>query len=339
MRGIEQVPALYDAGLALLEATGLGRWRRWLASGATGRVLDLGCGTGRNLPLFGERVRPVGLDPCLETLRAARRRVTPAPIVLGAAERLPFRPGSFDTVVSGLVFCSVEDPPKAFAEVRRVLAPGGTLRMLEHVRATSRLPRPAPGRLPAVLDAFHRRLPRRTGTRRRPSRQPGSASRRGPAGLRGRCAGSSRSPEGSEGSDRLDRDLLGRHEAGQGGRSETVAAIRRAWRYDGRPHRAPGGSGAPKGERPAMFSDFSEAKSFVEKWSVEMVDLKFCDLWGRWHHVTIPASRFDARAHGEGRRLRRLERRLQVGRAPATWSWSPTSPPAFLDPFWEVPTL
>jgi ubiquinone/menaquinone biosynthesis C-methylase UbiE len=139
VRGIEQVPALYDAGLALLEATGLGRWRRWLASEATGRVLDLGCGTGRNLPLYDGRVRVVGLDPCLETLQAARRRAAAVPLVLGAAERLPFRAAAFDAVVSGLVFCSVEEPPRALAEVRRVLAPGGTLRMLEHVRATSRL--------------------------------------------------------------------------------------------------------------------------------------------------------------------------------------------------------
>ncbi len=138
MRGIEQVPLLYDAGLALLEATGLAGWRRWLATGATGRVLDLGCGTGRNLPLYDGRVRPVGLDPCIETIRAARRRAPAVPLVLGAAERLPFRPATFDTVVSGLVFCSVTEPPRAFQEVRRVLTPEGTLRMLEHVRAASR---------------------------------------------------------------------------------------------------------------------------------------------------------------------------------------------------------
>lgn len=135
MRGIEQIPLVYDAGLALLEATGLGRWRRWLAAGAGGRVLDLGCGTGRNLPLFDARVRAVGLDPCVETLRAARRRSPATPLVLAVAERLPFRAGSFDTVVSGLVFCSVSDTTLAFDEVRRVLAPSGRLRMLEHVRA------------------------------------------------------------------------------------------------------------------------------------------------------------------------------------------------------------
>lgn len=138
MRGIEQIPLVYDAGLALLEATGLGRWRRWLATGASGRVLDLGCGTGRDLPLFDARVRTVGLDPCLETLRAARRRAPATPLVLAVAERLPFRAGSFDTVVSGLVFCSVSDTALAFDEVRRVLSPSGSLRMLEHVRAEQR---------------------------------------------------------------------------------------------------------------------------------------------------------------------------------------------------------
>ena len=137
MRGVEQVPALYDACVFLLEATGLGRWRRWLASGASGRVLDLGCGTGRNLPLLPPGARAVGLDPCLETLRAARRRSPGTPLVLGAAERLPFRSGALDTVVSGLVLCSVDEPLRALGEIRRVLAEGGTLRMLEHVRATS----------------------------------------------------------------------------------------------------------------------------------------------------------------------------------------------------------
>ena len=137
MRGVEQVPFLYDAGLALLEATGLGRWRRWLAAGATGRVLDLGCGTGRSFPLYDRRAKATGIDPCIENLRAARRRASGVPLVLGVAERLPFRNGAFDTAVSGLVLCSVEDPQQALGELRRVLAPGGTLRVLEHVRATT----------------------------------------------------------------------------------------------------------------------------------------------------------------------------------------------------------
>jgi len=140
VRGVEQIPWLYDAGMVLLEKTGLGRWRSWLAGGArAGRVLDLGCGTGRNLPLYGEGVRAVGLDPCHESLLAARRRAPGVPLVQARAEALPFRTGVFDSVVSGLVFCSVGDVPQGLGEVRRVLKAGGVLRMLEHVRASGRV--------------------------------------------------------------------------------------------------------------------------------------------------------------------------------------------------------
>lgn len=139
MRGVEQVPWLYDAGLALLERTGLARWRSWLASGVLpGRVLDLGCGTGRNLPLFQSGVRAIGVDPCLEVLQKARRRAPGVPLVLARAEALPFRDGSFGTVVSGLAFCSVGDVPQGLSEVRRVLDATGVLRMLEHVRSKRR---------------------------------------------------------------------------------------------------------------------------------------------------------------------------------------------------------
>ena len=110
------MPWFYDGFMWLMEATGLGRWRRLLLAGARGRTLEVGCGTGRNLPLYPSEAR-----------------------VLASAEALPFRPGSFDTVVSSLVFCSVGDPRRGLAEVRRVLRPGGLLRMMEHVRARGRL--------------------------------------------------------------------------------------------------------------------------------------------------------------------------------------------------------
>lgn len=127
---------MYDAICVVAEWRGLARWRRWLTGGARGRALDLGCGTGRNLPLYAPAVRAIGLDPSLDALRRARRRAPATPLVQGRAEALPFRDGCFDTVVSGLVLCSVHDPTAALAEVRRVLRPGGALRALEHVRAT-----------------------------------------------------------------------------------------------------------------------------------------------------------------------------------------------------------
>ena len=136
MRGIEQVPWLYDAICALAERGGLGRWRRWVTGGARGRTLDLGCGTGRNLRLFPAGVRVVGLDPAPASLRRARRRAPAVPLVRASAEALPFRDGAFDTVVSGLVLCSVADPARGLREVRRVLRADGALRALEHVRST-----------------------------------------------------------------------------------------------------------------------------------------------------------------------------------------------------------
>lgn len=135
MRGIEQIPWLYDAGMALLEATGLRAWRTWLAGGAKGRVLDVGCGTGRNLELLHGGARAIGIDTCLDSLRKARSRAPGVPLVQARVEALPFRDGVFDTAMSGLVFCSVADPPSGLREIARVLKPGGTLRMLEHVRA------------------------------------------------------------------------------------------------------------------------------------------------------------------------------------------------------------
>ncbi len=140
MRGLEQIPWLYDGFMSLAEATGLKRWRAWLVSGARGQVLDIGCGTGRNLPLYERgRTKVIGLDPAMDALRAARKRAPDVPLVCGSAEALPFRDGAFDTVVSGLVFCSVPDAHRGLGEVKRVLANGGELRMLEHVRSEGAL--------------------------------------------------------------------------------------------------------------------------------------------------------------------------------------------------------
>jgi ubiquinone/menaquinone biosynthesis C-methylase UbiE/peroxiredoxin len=136
MRGVEQIPWLYEIICSLYEWSGLAEWRRWLVAGARGRVLDLGTGTGRNLPLLPRGTSAIAVDPSLDALQRARRRAPAVPLVAARAEALPFRERSFDTVLTGLVFCSVEEPLRGFAEVKRVLRPDGRLRMLEHVRST-----------------------------------------------------------------------------------------------------------------------------------------------------------------------------------------------------------
>ncbi len=130
---------LYDPLIELPENLGLRRLRREALRGLRGRVLELGIGTGRNLPLYPPAVERVsGIDPDEIMLSQAERRARKVPfpveLILASAEELPFEDGSFDAVVSTLVFCTVPDPPKALGEVRRVLKSGGEFRLLEHVR-------------------------------------------------------------------------------------------------------------------------------------------------------------------------------------------------------------
>ncbi|MGV3619845.1 MAG: class I SAM-dependent methyltransferase [Archangium sp.] len=135
MRGLEQIPWLYDAMFFIADKTGLGRWRDWIAHGAKGVTLEVGCGTGRNLPRYANDVTLVAIEPEADALNVAKKRNPNALLVRASAHALPFRPGAFDTVVSSLVFCSVPDADQGLREVRRVMKDEGELRMLEHVRS------------------------------------------------------------------------------------------------------------------------------------------------------------------------------------------------------------
>ena len=123
--------ALYDAVLWPAERFYLRHLRRELLARVQGRVLEIGAGTGTNLPHYGKDARVVLSEPDGAMLRRAPLGGTPA--VLACAERLAFAAGSFDTVVSTLVLCTVTDPAQALAEIRRVLRPAGQLLLLEHV--------------------------------------------------------------------------------------------------------------------------------------------------------------------------------------------------------------
>ena len=136
--------ALYDPVCAAGERRGMGERRARLLAGARGRVLEVGAGTGLNLDHLpaagGGAVTALTLTELApEMARRLRARVAErgvaAEVEEAGAETLPFADGSFDTVVSTLVLCTVDDPAAAVREVRRVLAPGGALLFLEHVRA------------------------------------------------------------------------------------------------------------------------------------------------------------------------------------------------------------
>ena len=132
---------IYDGFMRKTEAAGLGDWRRELLATAGGDVLEVGAGTGVNLPCYGPAVhRLVLTEPdrrmraLLEKRAAATRPADARLEVLAASvERLPFDDAAFDAVVATLVLCSVGDPAGALAEVRRVLRPGGRFYFLEHV--------------------------------------------------------------------------------------------------------------------------------------------------------------------------------------------------------------
>jgi len=127
--------AFYDLAMWPAERFYLSRLRRGLLGEARGKVLEIGAGTGANLPYYAGSVRVVLSEPDPWMLR--RAELVGRPAMLAAAERLGFASSSFDTVVSTLVLCTVKDPAAALAEVRRVLRPGGGLLLLEHVRSAA----------------------------------------------------------------------------------------------------------------------------------------------------------------------------------------------------------
>jgi ubiquinone/menaquinone biosynthesis C-methylase UbiE len=131
--------ALYDRGLKATEENGLREMRREVLSGARGRTVDLGAGTGVNLDLYPEAVSELVMvepDPhMIRQLRAKAASRGGVEILEASAQELPFADDSFDTAVFTLVLCTVPDPELALREAARVLKPGGKLLFIEHVRA------------------------------------------------------------------------------------------------------------------------------------------------------------------------------------------------------------
>ncbi len=123
--------------------TKLAPYRGRLVPAAEGRVLEIGIGSGENLPLYGGRVREVvGLDPSASLIRMAQARMretkVPVRFVEASAEMIPLEDASFDTALMTWTLCSIPKAARAIAEIRRVLKPNGTLLFVEHGKAPDR---------------------------------------------------------------------------------------------------------------------------------------------------------------------------------------------------------
>ena len=134
---------LYAGLVALGERGTLGRWREEVLAPASGRLLVVGVGPGRDLdhvPAAVTQVVAVEPNPAMRLFagrRAAalRARGVPTALVSAVGESLPLPDRSVDSALVSLVLCSVDDPGAVVAELHRVLVPGGPLLVLEHVRA------------------------------------------------------------------------------------------------------------------------------------------------------------------------------------------------------------
>ena len=141
-RVYDRVARVYDLYDAPMDLMGGRRRRRRVLAGASGRVLEIGIGTGRNLEHYGNGVYLIGVDLSAGMLARSAPRTASATVavslVQGNAQRLPFPSASFETVTATCVFCSVADPVAGLREVARVVRRDGRVLLLEHVRPRNR---------------------------------------------------------------------------------------------------------------------------------------------------------------------------------------------------------
>ncbi|MEK9165061.1 MAG: class I SAM-dependent methyltransferase, partial [Chloroflexota bacterium] len=148
----QRLSRFYD----LMEGLAESRYRPWreklwkLVNGS--RVLEVGVGTGKNMPYWPKDAQVTGIDLTPGMLERAKRRAKElrltATLRLGDAQALDFADASFDTAVAAFVFCSVPDPVLGLRELKRVVRPGGQVLLLEHMRSANSI-------LGAAMDAIN----------------------------------------------------------------------------------------------------------------------------------------------------------------------------------------
>lgn len=135
-----RVSPIYELIDLPLELPFFRRWRKEALSGLSGKVLEIGVGSGRNLKYYSSKTQITGIDNSegmLEKARKKAREMKNVNLFIMDAEHLEFPDNSFDYVITTFVLCTVPDPVKALKEMRRVLKPSGELIALEHLHSSN----------------------------------------------------------------------------------------------------------------------------------------------------------------------------------------------------------
>ena len=136
-RRYDRIASLYDVLESRMEKS-VSKWREELINEVCGTVLEVGVGTGKNLPYYADNVGVTAIDFSTRMLARAHRKIRSGQnirLTVMDVQHLEFADNKFDTIVCSFVFCSVADPVAGLREIRRVCKPRGRLLMLEHVRS------------------------------------------------------------------------------------------------------------------------------------------------------------------------------------------------------------
>jgi len=145
-----RVAGMYDLMETPMEGI-FSKWRRQMLKDVSGKTLEIGIGTGKNIPYYPENVDLTGIDFSEKMISRAKEKVSGSKniqLLEMDAQQMQFDDNTFDTVVTSCVFCSVPDPVQGLEEIRRVCKNGGKIYMLEHVRSNKKV-------LGPLMDTFN----------------------------------------------------------------------------------------------------------------------------------------------------------------------------------------